>query len=91
MSCCGRKRDLIRQRSVVARSGEKVRPNSAGPAPVQRGTVAFQYVGKTALTAIGRVSGRHYRFNYAGAIVETDARDKESLASVPNLRQIRTN
>jgi hypothetical protein len=90
MSCCGQKRNLIRLTPAVPQSGEVVRPSSAGPAGVQRGMIAFQYVGKTALTAVGRLSGRHYRFNYPGAIVEADPRDKESLASVPNLRQIRS-
>jgi hypothetical protein len=50
-----------------------------------RGT-AFQYVGQTALTAIGPITGRQYRFSYPGAIVEVDPRDRESLSAVPNVR-----
>jgi hypothetical protein len=49
--------------------------------------VVFEYVGKTALTAIGPVSGRHYRFSRPGAILEVDPRDSASLAAVPNLRK----
>jgi hypothetical protein len=48
---------------------------------------AFEYIGKTALTAIGPASGRHYRFSHPGAIVAVDARDSASLETVPNLRR----
>jgi hypothetical protein len=48
----------------------------------------FQYVGKTAMTALGLGSGLQYRFSHPGAILEVDWRDKASLAAVPNLRQI---
>lgn len=49
--------------------------------------VVFEYIGKTALTAIGPVSGRHYRFSSPGATLEVDPRDSTSLAAVPNLRK----
>jgi hypothetical protein len=49
--------------------------------------VTFEYVGNTGLTAIGPVSGRHYRFNHPGAFVEVDLRDSASLATVPKLRK----
>jgi len=64
--------------------------NAAGIAQslVQQQGGTFQYVGKTALTAIGLVSGRQYRFGYPGAILQVDPRDRASLAAVPNLRQI---
>jgi hypothetical protein len=55
--------------------------------PVAHQVAAFEYVGKTALTAIGPVSGRHYRFSHPGAIVEVDLRDSASLGAVPNLRK----
>jgi hypothetical protein len=56
--------------------------------PAQPRAAVFQYIGKTGLTAIGPVSGRHYRFSHPGAIVEVDPRDRASLALVPNLRQV---
>ena len=49
--------------------------------------VVFEYIGKTALTAIGPISGRHYRFSRPGAILEVDPRDSASLAAVPHLRR----
>jgi hypothetical protein len=87
MSCCGKKREQMRpaiQGRPVTRltSGAAFRPSS-----VSHQVAAFEYVGKTALTAIGPVSGRHYRFSHPGAIVEVDLRDSASLATVPNLRQ----
>jgi hypothetical protein len=82
MSCCGKQRERMRlpspstRRTILSRQATKDQ------------VAAFEYVGKTALTAIGPASGRHYRFSYPGAIVEVDPRDRASLASVPNLRQI---
>ena len=49
----------------------------------------FQYVGTTALTVIGPISKRRYRFTGRGAILGVDARDRRALARVPNLRQVR--
>ena len=55
--------------------------------PSKQPVALFEYVGKTALTAIGPVSGRHYRFSHPGAVVEVDLRDSTSLAALPNLRK----
>ena len=69
----------------------------ADSAPVRQPSVAprrpepayFQYQGVTALTAIGPVSRRRYRFLSPGAIVAVDGRDAPSLAGVPHLRRLR--
>jgi hypothetical protein len=50
--------------------------------------VAFEYVGRTALTVAGPASGRVYRFERTGSRVEVDLRDRRSLAAIPLLRQI---
>jgi hypothetical protein len=63
------------------------RPSGFSHPAIRDQLTAFEYVGKTALTAIGPISGRHYRFSYPGAIVEVDSRDGPSLATVPNLRK----
>jgi hypothetical protein len=52
------------------------------------GTVFFEYIGATAITAIGAATGQQYRFSSPGATVTVDARDRWSLAKVPNLREI---
>jgi len=51
--------------------------------------VTFEYLGSTALTAIGGVTGRRYQFSESGACVTTDRRDFLSLLQIPMLRQIR--
>jgi hypothetical protein len=87
MSCCGKKREQLRpaiQGRPVSRSTSRAAFNRS---PVGQQVATFEYVGKTALTAIGPVSGRHYRFSHPGAIVEVDLRDSMSLATVPNLRK----
>jgi hypothetical protein len=53
-------------------------------------TIEFIYVGRTALTAIGPVTGASYRFNQPGARLQVDTRDAASMAQVPVLRQVVT-
>lgn len=60
-------------------------PESAGPVP--RGTgIRFEYAGRTGLTVMGPATGRTYRFNAPGAVVEVDPRDAPQVAAVPRLR-----
>lgn len=47
----------------------------------------FEYTGKTALTVIGNVSGRKYRFNYSGDIQPVDKRDEAGMMGIPVLRR----
>ena len=74
MSCCGK------QRTQFAGSY-----SSGGPAPERH---FFRYVGRTALTVAGPVSGKYYRFPAPGATVEADAVDAPSLEQVPQLRRV---
>jgi hypothetical protein len=87
MSCCGKKREQIRTGIQSRRVEQTVRRSQFNSVLPVRPAVVFEYVGKTALTAIGPVSGRHYRFSGPGAIVEVDPRDSPSLAAVPNIRK----
>jgi len=61
----------------------------AGVRPRASAVVApqFEYVGKTALTVVSPISGRHYRFAQPGARLEADIRDRSWLAFVPQLRR----
>ena len=59
---------------------------SAGRFPM--GRTYFEYVGQTAITAVGTVTGRQYRFATPRVPVVVDARDRWSLARVPLLREI---
>ena len=47
----------------------------------------FEYTGKTALTVVSPVSGKHYRFTQPGARLEADIRDRSWLAFVPQLKR----
>ncbi len=77
MGCCGGRR-------VIHAPARAFGPRRREPPE----TVAYQYTGRTALTAIGGVTGTSYRFARPGAIVRVDARDRWSLAKVPHLRPV---
>jgi len=91
MSCCGQRRQQMSGQTVPVRQANKpAKSEGLAQTAVRQQSVTFQYVGKTALTAVGPVSGRHYRFSKPGSIVEVDFRDRGALAGVLNLRQIRS-
>jgi len=77
MSCCGKSRAL-------AGTGINGQSNQATPRP---GLIAFEYIGRTALTVIGPASRTTYRFDQPGARVMVDARDRPSLDALPMLKQ----
>lgn len=82
MACCGDRRRQIAQTPTAPKN----EPHPASPRP--RFSVVFEYTGRTALTAVGPVSGRPYRFERPGARLGVDPRDRPGLASVPKLRQV---
>jgi hypothetical protein len=87
MSCCGKSREQMRPGIQSRPIAREVRRSSFSQNLDVRPSVVFEYIGKTALTAIGPVSGRHYRFERPGATLEVDPRDSASLAAVPKLRK----
>jgi len=80
MSCCG----SARQRMAFVAGAQ---PDAARPVE-RRFTILFEYVGATALTAVGPASGRRYRFERPGARIAIDPRDRRALARVPGLREV---
>ncbi len=78
--CCGRNSQS---------SATQAYPQSAPRLQLPLAGVSAQYVGATALTVVGPVSGRHYQFVGCGARLELDRRDLHGLARIPNLRFIR--
>jgi hypothetical protein len=84
MGCCGRS---VPPSGASNSSG---RPRSAQPAhaaePRRYSHVFFEYTGASALTAVGGVTRKQYRFDRPGARVAVDPTDRDSLARVPNLR-----
>ena len=47
--------------------------------------MSFRYLGATALTVVGPITGRRYHFIRAGAVLEVDSRDAPSVGTVPHL------
>ena len=81
MPCCGKSRTQL--------FGTGARPAHGPASPgALRYRVLFEYVGKTALTVIGPVSGKCYRFAHPGAVIVVDPRDRPGLAAVPGLRAV---
>jgi hypothetical protein len=87
MSCCGQKR--AQQRAMLSAFVHKLAAprTSAGRFPM--GRAYFEYIGKTAITVVGSVTNRQYRFATPCVPVVVDARDRWSLARVPLLREVR--
>jgi hypothetical protein len=50
--------------------------------------VSFEYIGKTALTVQGKISGKTYRFNKPGDIQQVGYRDAPSLMNLAFLRKL---
>jgi len=74
MACCGKQRS------------QSAGPDGRGGSPPER--CFFRYVGRTALTVAGPVSGQYYRFPAPGATVEVDPRDAPAVEQVPQLRRV---
>ena len=70
-------------RPAIVASGASTRVQ-----PISHSHVYFEYFGPTALTAIGRATGKHYRFERPGARVPVDPSDEASVAQVPHLRVV---
>lgn len=50
--------------------------------------VHFKYTGQTALTAVGKITGKHYRFERAGDTQTVDFRDAYALSAIPVLKRV---
>jgi hypothetical protein len=87
MSCCGQKRAQQRQTSS-AFVHDLAAPHASG-SRFPMGRAYFEYIGLTAITVVGNVTGRQYRFATPSVPVAVDARDRGSLARVSLLRELR--
>ncbi len=87
MTCCGSQRaqlGLATQRSASQAPADRPSLDSS------RYPIAyFQYTGATGLTVIGPMTSKRYRFDAPGAIVAVELADRASIATVPQLRQVR--
>jgi hypothetical protein len=91
MSCCGRS---FLPSSSNPSSG-RIHGLPDGPALVAGASAAapsdpwMQYVGQSALTVTGPVTGRTYRFAAPGASLAVNRHDAASLLYVPTLKPVR--
>jgi hypothetical protein len=88
MSCCGKGRSQF-QTHTHANPGSNAAPLPQPYVASTRETIHFEYLGATALTVRGPITGRNYRFNHQGEQVAVDRRDSASLMAVPKLRRVR--
>ena len=85
MCNCGNKRQTLPAKQTMKPAGNQ---NFSRHGSSTWPEVSFQYVGKTALTAGGIISGRKYRFSAPGDVQLVDKRDAQSLMSVPVLKRL---
>lgn len=83
MCNCGNKRTEYKQQNTVVASPLK----TATPGTHQSTNSIFEYTGKTALTVMGNITGRRYRFNRTGDLQSIDPRDAAGMMAVPVLRR----
>jgi hypothetical protein len=83
MGCCG---SANSSRGLSMQTGPAAA--SVRAQPLRYSHAFFEYVGPTALTAIGRATGKQYRFDRPGARAAIEPADEASLRGVPNLRQV---
>lgn len=84
MSCCGKQRLAG---ALAPRPAPQV--SAAHPARKRRAThVFFEYIGATALTVSGPISGRSYRFECTGSRLPVEPVDRAALAAIAQLRQV---
>jgi len=82
--CCGKKSSHLQTNTHDQLATPRV-PLRMNP----QGGTTFQYVGTTAATVIGPVSGVSYRFTGPGSRRQVDTRDRPGLARVPVLKYVR--
>ena len=87
MSCCASKRSQLAAATGLARLDQSVAAGTQRSAP--QAAMRFVYQGHTALTVVGSVTGRRYRFSHPGAELAIDPHDVRSVSSVPALRRVR--
>lgn len=93
--CCGRGR-TGRSLNMLGAAPTNVAPSnrlatravSHAPITPQNGP-AFEYVGKTAVTVLGPITGASYRFERTGSRLRVDPRDRAGLVQVPVLRLLK--
>jgi len=89
MSCCGDKRKRTYYDPYANTGLQGSSETRSAPEPPK--PVYFMYYGETALTAKGVISGKVYRFEGTGSVVEVNANDATFMTGIPNIRRVRGN
>jgi hypothetical protein len=92
MGCCNQKRARWRNPggpawSTLPASQTMIPMTNEIPAAQ---SVAFEYLGRTAMSVMGPITRTQYRFRATGARVSIDHRDVPYISGVPNLQRVRT-
>jgi hypothetical protein len=82
MCNCGNKRSQYDQQQ-----SSSIQTKTPSSTLQQNTNSIFEYIGKTALTVVGNITGRRYRFNRPGDLQSVDARDAAGMLAVPVLRR----
>jgi len=83
MCNCGNKRNSFSQQK-----SEIPKPAVQRPVVTNTPNANFEYTGKTALTVVGNVTGKSYRFNRTGEVQIIDHRDAPGMKLIPVLKRI---
>jgi len=79
MSCCGQKR--AQQRAMPSAFVHELAAPRISAARFPMGKAYFEYIGKTAITVVGSITNRQYRFVTPCVPVVVDARDRWSFST----------
>jgi len=83
MCNCGSKRATLSRQEM----NRPLRSDVIMPGKIYK-DVNFRYRGNTSITAVGSVTGKHYRFRKSGDVVLIDYRDSNGMLAVPSLEKI---
>ena len=86
MCNCGKKRTQLKQPSPVF--NQVANDIVQQPSVQKKGSVLFEYTGKTALTITGTITRKNYRFNFPGDKQLIEFTDAGAMMAVPVLRKI---
>lgn len=84
MSCCGSKREELRQSLSLPATAK----HETNETPKMWDDITFEFTGTGALSVRGNVTGIHYLFNGTGVKILVDYRDVSGMRSEPLLKGV---
>ena len=76
------------KRTAYSRQQQNAKEVNISKSEINVGDRNFEYTGKTALTIIGSVTGKTYRFSHPGDAQSIDLRDVAGMKMIPVLRRM---